>query len=246
MVDTTPPTSSVSPLPSYETSGSFTVDWSGSDDANGSGIASYDVYVSDNGGAYTIVPVAARPTPRPRLAGQDGHQYSFYSVATDNAGNVEQAPTTPDATTLVDLSPPTSSINALVAYQNSASVQLTWSGSDGASGSGIAGFDIYVSDNGGAYTLWKHEAGTTLADTYVGTDGHSYAFYSVAIDNAGNLEQAPIVADASTLVDLSAPNSAINPLSSAQQSTSIALSWSGSDGANRLGHCRLRYLCIGQ
>ena len=234
VVDNTPPSSSVALLPSYETSTSFSVEWSGNDDANGSGIASYDVYVSDNGGAYTLFQSHTTGSSA-TFSGQDGHRYGFYSVATDNAGNVEQAPDTPDATTLVDVSAPVSMINALATYQGSANVQLTWAGSDGANGSGIAGFDIYVSDNGGAYSLWKHEGGTTLADTYVGADGHRYAFYSVATDNAGNVEQPPDAADASTLIDVLAPTSAINPLSAAQQSTNIQLSWSGSDGANGSG-----------
>ena len=47
------------------TTPSFTVSWSGSDDAGGSGIASYDIYVSDNGGPYTPGSRAAIPRPRP-------------------------------------------------------------------------------------------------------------------------------------------------------------------------------------
>ena len=52
-IDAGPPTSSVAPLPAIENSPSFTVSWSGQDDAGGSGIATYDVYVSDNGGPFT-------------------------------------------------------------------------------------------------------------------------------------------------------------------------------------------------
>ena len=47
------PTSTVSPLPATENTTAFTLSWSGTDDPGGSGIASYDVYVSDNGGAFT-------------------------------------------------------------------------------------------------------------------------------------------------------------------------------------------------
>ena len=45
------PTSSVTALPATERSTSFTLSWSGSD-GTGSGIATYDVLYSDNGGAY--------------------------------------------------------------------------------------------------------------------------------------------------------------------------------------------------
>ena len=41
------------PLPATESSTSFTVSWSGSD-GDGSGIASYNVYVSDDGGPFTL------------------------------------------------------------------------------------------------------------------------------------------------------------------------------------------------
>jgi hypothetical protein len=231
--DTTPPTSSVTLLPNYETSGSFTVAWSG-DDAGGSGIAAFDVYVSDNGAAYTLFQSHITGTSA-TFAGQDGHRYRFYSVATDSAGNAELAPSSADATTLVDSSNPVSSINSLTTFQQSTNILLSWTGSDGANGSGIAGFDIYVADNNGAFTLWKHETAATLSDTYAGTNGHAYGFYSVAADFAGNIELAPGTADAKTLIDSTAPTSSVNALSTYQQSTSIQLAWSGSDGANGSG-----------
>ena len=37
------------------TPSSFTVNWSGQDDQGGSGIFTYDVYVSDNGGVFTLL-----------------------------------------------------------------------------------------------------------------------------------------------------------------------------------------------
>ena len=100
VVDNTPPSSSVSPLPSYEASGSFTVAWSGNDDANGSGIAIYDIYVSDDGGPYTAW-LSGTTLTSATYAGQDYHTYRFYSEATDNAGNVQAAKSTADASTTV-------------------------------------------------------------------------------------------------------------------------------------------------
>ncbi len=202
--------------------------WSGADDANGTGIAAYNVYVSDNGGAYTLFQSQTTNTSA-TFTGQDGHKYSFYSVATDHAGNVEQAPTTPDATTLVDLTAPSSSVSPLAAAQQSTNINLSWSGSDGANGSGIAGFDIYVSDNSGTFTLWKHESATTTSDTFAGTNGHSYAFYSRATDNAGNVEDAPAIADATTLIDATLPASSVAALPQYETSTSFTVSWSGTD-----------------
>jgi hypothetical protein len=102
LIDTLAPTSQVNPLPSIEPSTSFTVGWSGIDDAGGSGVSGYDIHVSDNGGAYALwldntTDISATFT------GQDGHAYAFYSVATDNVGHQEELPTTPDAQTTVSV-----------------------------------------------------------------------------------------------------------------------------------------------
>jgi hypothetical protein len=43
--------------------------------------------------------------------GQYGHTYSFYSLAPDNAGNVETTPSSAQATTTVDAAPPTSTLD---------------------------------------------------------------------------------------------------------------------------------------
>ncbi len=55
-IDAGPPTSAVAALPATTTTPSFTVSWSGSDGA-GPGIAGYDVYVSDDGGAFHALAV---------------------------------------------------------------------------------------------------------------------------------------------------------------------------------------------
>ena len=62
--DTTAPSSSVSALPATTSTKSFNVSWSGSDNSGGSGIASYDVYVSDNGGNFASW-LTGRPARRP-------------------------------------------------------------------------------------------------------------------------------------------------------------------------------------
>lgn len=55
IMDTTTPTSEVNPLPKRESSLSFPVSVNGSDPGpNPSGVASYDIYVSTNGGPWTL------------------------------------------------------------------------------------------------------------------------------------------------------------------------------------------------
>ena len=97
--DVVPPTSSVNALPASITGpGSFTVSWSGSDNSGGSGIGSYSIYVSDNGGTYSAWLTNTTATSA-TFTGKDGHTYSFFSMATDNAGNVQATPKSAQATT---------------------------------------------------------------------------------------------------------------------------------------------------
>ena len=97
-IDSTPPTSSVSTLPSSEPS-SFVVNWSGSD-PNGPDIASYTIYVSVNGGAFT--PWLTDTTkPSATYTGSAENTYAFYSVATDNVGLVQPTPSAAQASTSV-------------------------------------------------------------------------------------------------------------------------------------------------
>lgn len=98
--DTSPPASSVAALPpgSYP---NFSVNWSGADEAGGSGLAFFDIYTSDNGAPFA--PWLQRTALTSAVfQGVFGHTYAFYSRATDLAGNTEPSPYTPQATTLVN------------------------------------------------------------------------------------------------------------------------------------------------
>ena len=88
-----------------------------------------------------------------------------------------------------------SSVTALPANVTNNSVNVSWNGTDAVNGSAVQDFSIFVSDNGGAYTPWLQD--TTLTDaTYVGEAGHTYSFYSVAADNAGNIQATLALAQA--------------------------------------------------
>jgi hypothetical protein len=85
-IDALAPSSRVHALPARSPA-SFTVRWSGQDS---SGVSFYDVYVSDNGGPFTLL-LGGTTATSTTFHGQPGHTYGFYSVATDAAGNA-QAP----------------------------------------------------------------------------------------------------------------------------------------------------------
>jgi uncharacterized protein (TIGR03118 family) len=90
------PTSSVTALHAFSKP-TFTVSWSGTD-TGGPGIASYSVFVSDNGGAFTPFITNTTQTSA-TFHGTAEHTYGFYSVATDSASNVQPTPATAQATT---------------------------------------------------------------------------------------------------------------------------------------------------
>ncbi len=101
----------VTTLPAYETSAGFNLSWSGNSTSAGSALAAFTIYVSDNGGTYSPFLTQTTQTTA-RFQGVDGHRYSFYAVASDNAGNSQSPPIAPQTTTVVDLTPPTGLLTA--------------------------------------------------------------------------------------------------------------------------------------
>ncbi len=120
-IDADPPGSAVAALPA-STCSQFLVCWSG-DDA-GAGVASYDIYVSDSGGEWTLWLAGATETSA-RYEGQVGHTYAFYSIARDNVGHIESPPAQADATT-------TTTVRLhVISVLYSQGAQLTWASSPG-------------------------------------------------------------------------------------------------------------------
>ncbi len=105
-IDAGLPSSQVQPLNAIIRSSKVTLQWSGQDDVGGSGVESYDLYVSDNGSAFSLLASSITSTSFEFL-GQSGHTYSFASVATDRVGWSEQLPDVPDTTTTLVFVPPT-------------------------------------------------------------------------------------------------------------------------------------------
>jgi uncharacterized repeat protein (TIGR01451 family) len=99
-IDSQPPSSSVDALPEYTPFPSFQVNWSGNDDPGGSGIHVYTVYVSDNNGTYQPW-IANTISSSAIFNGSRGHIYRFYTISTDNVGNVETISDIPDTTTSI-------------------------------------------------------------------------------------------------------------------------------------------------
>jgi hypothetical protein len=102
----------------------FTVSWAGTDANAGAAISGYSVYISDNGGPFTAW-LSNTTVTSATYAGQLGHTYGFYAVATDTAGYQQATPASAQATTQVTISGPTASISSVSSPTSSAVSSLT-------------------------------------------------------------------------------------------------------------------------
>lgn len=108
--------------------------------------------------------------------------------------DTEEPIDTPPIANTLDAGLPTSQVTALPATTDDPIFLVSWAGSDAEGGSALASYTVYVSINGAAYVSWLSD--TTLTEAlYEGDAGNTYTFYSVARDNAGNVEPLPEVAD---------------------------------------------------
>jgi subtilase family serine protease len=111
--------------------------------------------------------------------------------------DTEEPIDTPPIFNTLDAGLPASAVEALDAVLDASEFTVRWSGTDDEGGSAIASYDLFVSIDGGEGELW-HDDTTLESAVYSGTRGSTYRFWSIARDNAGNVEAAPAAADATT------------------------------------------------
>jgi len=221
--DETPPVSSVGSMPSYVNSTLVPVPFTSSD--TGGAVVAYLELFSRKGTAGTFTKYAPSSNPSghwtvgPILfdissSGGDG-PYAFYTVATDSLGNTEQPPSVPDATVVVDTSPPSTSLG-LAGVPGSpgwykGEVHATLSTGDATSGVHKTFFSL----DSGAFSEYS-------VPVVVFADGiHNLSYYST--DKAGNVEPTHswIVR-----IDKTAPTIAIHQTNgSIFTSGSVSMSW---------------------
>ena len=161
-LDAGKPTSTITALPSNTEATEFVVQWTGEDTADGSGLASYTIYVSTNGGAFT--PWLSETTDTEAIfTGEVGKTYEFYSVAIDNAGNRQNLPLEAQATIFID-GEITGSIGNFIWLDNNAN------GIQDTGESGLANVTVTLFDN----------TNNAIATTTSDADG-SYRFTNIAI-----------------------------------------------------------------
>jgi plastocyanin len=234
--DADPPTSSAS-APASSRSASFVITYTASD-GTGSGVADVELWGKGPGDTEFFLEDTHTTPDSPSFnytAPLGNGTYEFYTRATDNAGNYEDAPATPDSTTVLnipDIDPPTSSASA-PATSASNFFTITYTASDG-TGSSVVEVELWGKGPGeSAYVLEDFDA-TPESPTfnYVATVGDgTYEFFTRAIGSAGNYEEAPFSPDTTTVVNTAA---APQPITTPPAPAPIATA-----GAPRLRFTRL-------
>ena len=98
---------------------------------------------------------------------------------------------------------PTSFATSTSTQVNTSSFTVSWGGSGPVSGA--LTFDVFVSDSGGPFTPFQTATMATSAP-FQGVAGHTYGFFSIATDAAGNKEPMKSRADfVVTIVDVTPP-----------------------------------------
>ena len=232
--DASPPASAVSALASPQTVASFTVSWT-RDDAT-SGVALTRLYYSYEGGAYAEFGSGYAGTSTTFTSPDGDGTYAFYTRATDNVDNVEDAPGTPDQTIEVDATPPTSSAGPVDTEYGTQAVSVPYTASDG-NGTGVSSVTLWYRRRsllGGAWGDWTQFGGDFTAspiafDSSTTGGNGEYEFYTVATDGVGHTEAAPASADAWTrIVFLNPPTLDAEP--EFTPGTTNQVSWAGIPG----------------
>jgi len=207
-IDETPPASRVTlfALGAVATSLQIPVSLTGTDSGAGaSGVKEFDVFVAQDTGSWTwFATVAAiNGTATVNYNATSNHTYFFYSIARDNAGNVESKAAVPEATIRVnDLDKPQSQLRD---FRNDTALtyaEVQVEGKD-TGGSKVIQADVWVSvDSVDPVSIVKAASATMTnipSNGYYPTGWikiplvadnapHTYRIYTSAIDSSGNIE----------------------------------------------------------
>ena len=199
--DTTPPSSTMNPLPQFTTSTSFWVSWSGSD-PGGSGVAYYNVQYQFNHGAWQTL-ISNTPQTSFYLQNAQTGVYGFRVQAVDHAGNAQAWPPGAQTSTTVlvnplavvqPFNPPILQSTAPVTK----SFNVTWKGYS-PPGTSLTSFTIRYRYNTGSswgpWTLWSLSpfpaSQTSQAFNWFDLGLPSEATYQFQATAANNLGQPP-------------------------------------------------------
>ncbi|HVQ00634.1 MAG TPA: DUF2341 domain-containing protein [Candidatus Thermoplasmatota archaeon] len=245
--DNVAPISIVTPLsPYWKTTTLFSISVTASDNGTGvKAVALYYNYSANNATGWsgwkvygtndTTSPYAWSFTPP-----QGDGYYRLYSRAIDYELNIENAPTSPDTVCGVDTSKPSSKVNTIIPYwykEPKRQVIVNCStASDSTSGiKMITLYYRYRMTNGSSWRSWQYFSSDSAAPwswsfNFPYAKGF-YQFYSIAIDYAGNTEDAPAAPDhdAECAYNSTRPFSIVNAITPYWHSTTLTITGQGTD-----------------
>ncbi|MGC8581202.1 MAG: OmpL47-type beta-barrel domain-containing protein [Thermoplasmata archaeon] len=207
-IDTVPPVSSLIPLPRWENTLRFNIYYTAYD--SGSGIKSVSLYYNYNGGnfeKYKTIYSNTTPNVFSFVAPYGSGNYSFYTIALDNAGNYQLAPINKGnyTYTTVVTEPPVSTIMPLPKYENRNTFDIYYNVSGTAP---VRGVYLYYSNNSLSWNIYSNSIFSTSPIVFTAPSSGTYYFYTRAVDYAGNVQTANLT-KSYTIVDLYAPVTSI-------------------------------------
>ncbi|MBF9219603.1 CARDB domain-containing protein [Hymenobacter ruricola] len=101
IVDAAAPVSHVNAVAASQLSPTVHLTWTGSDDVGGSGVRSYEVFASEDGGPFVRVAQDVTGTSYD-FPGLPGARYDFFTLATDHTDNREKLKLTGDTFTVIE------------------------------------------------------------------------------------------------------------------------------------------------
>ena len=171
--------------------------------------------------------------------------YQFYSIANDNASNVELAPGSADARCGYDTTAPSSSVDAITPYWKTAAAAITATASDATSG--VKNVTLYYrfSSTNASWGGWV-SGGVDTASPWSWSFSFSngtgyYQFYSIARDNATKVESAPGSADALCGYDNLAPSSTVDTMTPYWKTGAAVITATASDTTSGVKNVTLYY-----
>lgn len=255
--DTLPPVSQMRALPATSP-GSFTVSWSGRDQAPSgcqpTGIRKFFVQYRVNGGGWVDwKSTTGTSATFDNLAPSDSW-VEFRVFADDNAGNTERRPSNPQAATRVISQAPVVTMTPLPAITNAANFVINWVATSAPGG--IASHDVqWQINNGGWADLLVGTTQTSFTVTGAQSE-FTYAFRVRGRDRLGNVGSFPATPQAQTTVVLF-PIARMTPFqpniinSTSPVTTAFTLRWTGNTPPNTIItqyqiHFRVRNFAGGQ
>ncbi|MCD6474518.1 MAG: hypothetical protein J7K47_06420, partial [Thermoplasmata archaeon] len=218
--DTTSPSSSVDALPKYWYNSTASITATANDNYNVSSVTLKYRYSSDNAtwNSWNDFAIDSAPPWQWNFNFPDGEGfYRFLTIARDDAGNAESWPTIYDESAAYDVTPPSSSMNAISYWHTSLPIVINATASDSLSGvKSVTMYYRYSSDNA-TWGTWQSFA-IDSSPPYQwnfnapNRDGY-YEFFVIAEDNASNSESKS-AAEEKAGVDTTPPSTHISAMPS--------------------------------